>query len=169
MSAAVALARLKRGEPLGQAADDIVCISPVIRRLAISVNDINWWQDDAERTRVLSPFVPLLPGTHGSVETEIRRAFLCADAAIRIFWPLTLDACGLPELAGEFRACEVFAALADLADLAARADLAVPRLRAEAVALLGRLIEVTDAPERTDDTASSLRTTETEAREAIVV
>src|SRR5215510_6261439 len=87
VSAAVAQWRLEHGKPLGEATDEMDCIDPAIRRLAIRINDASWWKDDAERTAVLSPFIPLLAGTRD--ESLLRkRAFLCADVAVREILPM---------------------------------------------------------------------------------
>ena len=79
VSAAAAAIRLGRGEPMGRATDTMTCISPVLRAFAIRVNDNGWWESDGERTEVLMPFVPLLGGTAGRLEIDIRRALLAVD------------------------------------------------------------------------------------------
>jgi len=103
MSAAVAKWRVEHGEPLGSATDCLDCVCPVVRRLAISINDRSWWKDDAERTDVLLPFVDKILDTKNEKLT-LRRAFLCADYACRIFAPNALEVVKKAEWADRLRA-----------------------------------------------------------------
>ena len=66
--------------------------SPVIAAYARSLND---WLPDDERQR-LKAYIPRLVGT-AEPDLELRRAFACADAAVRVFAPLALKAAGLVE------------------------------------------------------------------------
>jgi hypothetical protein len=75
------------------------CTSPVIAAYARSLND---WLPDAERQR-LKAYVPRLVGT-AEPDLEPRRAFVCADAAVRVFAPLALAAADLVEEAAKLRA-----------------------------------------------------------------
>src|SRR5450759_3120404 len=75
------------------------CTSPVIAAYARSLND---WLPDAERQR-LKAYVPRLVGT-AEPDLEPRRAFACADAAVRVFAPLALAAADLVEEAAKLRA-----------------------------------------------------------------
>ena len=68
------------------------CTSPVIAAYARSLND---WLADDERQR-LKAYIPRLVGT-AEPDLELRRAFACADAAVRVFAPLALKAAGLVE------------------------------------------------------------------------
>jgi hypothetical protein len=87
------------GEPHSDHPD---CVSRVFGAFARPVND---WLDDAERQQLL-PFAILAVGTNTGPDDDRTRMYLCADAAIRIFLPLALDALGLPNQAREFRARE---------------------------------------------------------------
>jgi hypothetical protein len=68
------------------------CTSPVIAAYARSLND---WLPDDERQR-LKAYIPRLVGT-AEPDLELRRAFACADAAVRVFAPLAFKAAGLVE------------------------------------------------------------------------
>jgi hypothetical protein len=68
------------------------CTSPVIAAYARSLND---WLPDDERQR-LKAYIPRLVGTTVP-DLELRRAFACADAAVRVFAPLAFTAAGLVE------------------------------------------------------------------------
>ena len=91
MSAAVAKWRMEHGEELGEATDSIECIDLPIRRIAIAINDGKWWGSDKERTETLLPFIDQILNTKGSSELTQRRAYKCADYAIRVFLPMALD------------------------------------------------------------------------------
>jgi hypothetical protein len=73
--------------------------SPVIAAYARSLND---WLADDERQR-LKAYIPRLVDT-AEPDLELRRAFACADAAVRVFAPLALKAAGLDEEAAELSA-----------------------------------------------------------------
>jgi hypothetical protein len=87
------------GEPHSDHPD---CVSRVFGAFARPVND---WLDDAERQQLL-PFVVLAVGTNTGPDDDRTRLFLCADAAVRVFLPLALDALGKPDQAQAFRARE---------------------------------------------------------------
>jgi len=91
MSAAVAKWRMEHGEELGEATDSIECIDSPIRRIAIAINDGKWWGSDKERTETLLPFIDQILNTKGSSELTQRRAYKCADYAVRVFLPIILD------------------------------------------------------------------------------
>ena len=108
------------------------CACPVLTAYGIVLNDN---MPDELRDRLLKPLVPLIAGTRGTIEDELRRAKFLAMVGINKLAPLWLRAYEIPEFDAlasqceaarsdaELRAIEV-AALADLADLAALADLA---------------------------------------------
>ena len=75
------------------------CTSPVIAAYARSLND--WLPNDARQR--LKAYVPRLVGT-AEPDLELRRAFACADAAVRVFAPLALAAAGLVEEAAKLGA-----------------------------------------------------------------
>ncbi len=72
--------------------DKCSLICPSVRKIAISLNDLPSWSSDAERTAELMPLVPMLINTASSDPFVLRkRAYLCADYAVRVFAPLALD------------------------------------------------------------------------------
>jgi hypothetical protein len=75
------------------------CTSPVIAAYAHSLSD---WLPDDERQR-LKAYIPRLVGT-AEPDLELRRAFACADAAVRVFAPLAFKAAGLVEEAAKLGA-----------------------------------------------------------------
>jgi hypothetical protein len=75
------------------------CTSPVIAAYARSLND--WFPDDARQR--LKAYIPRLVGT-AEPDLELRRAFACADAAVRVFAPLAFAAAGLVEEAAKLGA-----------------------------------------------------------------
>jgi hypothetical protein len=75
------------------------CTSPVIAAYARSLND---WLPDDERQQ-LKVYIPRLVGT-AEPDLEVRRAFACADAAVRVFAPLAFAAAGLGEEAAKLSA-----------------------------------------------------------------
>lgn len=99
MSAAVAKIRLEKGEPLGKATDDLACVDGVIRSLAIKVNDTAWWKSDTERTEKLLPLIDLIIGTTKSRKLTLKRAYKCADVAVRFFTADALEKAGLEDQA----------------------------------------------------------------------
>ena len=75
------------------------CTSPVIAAYARSLND--WLPDDARQQ--LKVYIPRLVGT-AAPDFELRRAFACADATVRVFAPLAFAAAGLVEEAAKLGA-----------------------------------------------------------------
>jgi len=72
------------------------CVAPTIRVFGMNLNDM---MTDDERVRLV-PFVMKVVGTSGDemlAESEQRRAFLCADYAVRVFAPISLRAYGFEE------------------------------------------------------------------------
>ena len=104
MSAAVAKHRLMHGEDLGKATDELECVCPVVRSFAIALNDLSWWDSDEERTQALMPFVDKILNTRNP-ELVVKRAYLCADRAMRVFAPMALEATGFKAEADKLRAC----------------------------------------------------------------
>ena len=77
------------GEPWSNSPN---CTSAVIAAYARSLSD--WLSDDARQR--LKPYIPRLIAT-AAPDLELRRAFACADAAVRVFAPLAFAAAGLVE------------------------------------------------------------------------
>lgn len=73
------------------------CVCPVLTGYTIRLNDAmpeSWRQQ-------LKPYLPLLIGTRDG--HEVARAELLAWRAIRVFLPIVLEACRMPEKAARFR------------------------------------------------------------------
>ena len=77
------------------------CVCPVIAAIGRRLNDSIG--NDAMRTELLKPLLPKLLNTRGSRALELRRAFACADAAVRIFTPSALEHRGQLEWAKRLR------------------------------------------------------------------
>ena len=84
----MSLTALIANEPHG---DHPVCACPVLTAVAISVNDANWWDSDAERTEVLKPLAQAMVGTRNAA-LELPRAKLFTDHALRVWAPAALEA-----------------------------------------------------------------------------
>src|SRR5579862_4628985 len=73
--------------------------SLVLRAIGVRINDGPWWDDDAERTRVLLPLAcdeRLCAATcDASVEAERERAHRCAAWALSFAAPFALDQAAL--------------------------------------------------------------------------
>jgi hypothetical protein len=75
---------LSREQALGEFSDNSSCICPVIRRLSIRINDRSaYWPNKDEATAWMHATAPRLLDTKGSVKLTRKRAYLCADAAVR--------------------------------------------------------------------------------------
>ena len=57
---AAILDALSKGQPITTLTDDLDCACPVLRVLAIALNDGGWWDNDQERTKTLRPLISLL-------------------------------------------------------------------------------------------------------------
>lgn len=79
------------GEPHS---DNPECVCPVLAAFGRAWNDA---LNDAERDRILRPFVPLLVGTRSSPKVQDQRAFMAADWAVRVFTPTWLRLAGLDD------------------------------------------------------------------------
>lgn len=69
------------------------CVCPVVADLCIKIND---WLPDDRRAEVILPRLYDPIGTAQGREIMQRRAFHCADRAVRMFAPDALDAAGVP-------------------------------------------------------------------------
>jgi hypothetical protein len=88
--------------------DRPACACPVLTAFALRINDR---MPDRPRQRLL-PYVPRLAGSRSDPDRELRRGFLAADRAVRVFAPLALDAAGL---GGEAAALRGLAEVSDAA------------------------------------------------------
>ena len=82
MAMCAAEARLRRGEPIGEATDQCKCVSPVLRELAIARNEAAW-ESDESRTAWALDLVPKLLGTYDDVR-DVRRAAALARYSVRV-------------------------------------------------------------------------------------
>ena len=82
------------GEPWS---DHPQCASPVIAAFMRSWNDS--LPSDAERERLLLPFIPKIVGTRGSEALEHRRSLMAADWLVRVHTPAWLRLAGLEDQA----------------------------------------------------------------------
>jgi hypothetical protein len=119
------------GEPWSDAPQ---CACPVITAFMVSWNDS--LPSDAERERLLKPFIPLLVGTRNPAAEE-RRSYMALDWLIRVFTPKWLDL--VPALHEHAKALRELEAIADMAGAAAagervRAAWAAARAAARAAA-----------------------------------
>ena len=94
------------GEPWS---DHPACTSPVI---AAYVRILNDEMSDTER-QCLVAYIPRLVGTTATPQVEVRRAYMAADTAVRVFAPAGLRAAGITEQA------ERLAGLPEIVDVAA--------------------------------------------------
>jgi hypothetical protein len=68
------------------------CVAPSIRSFCISWNDS---LPDADRTRLLAPFIPKVIGTNTTAEDETTRAWMACDWLVRTFTSTWLRKAGL--------------------------------------------------------------------------
>ena len=83
--------------------DQPQCVSPVIRRLCIRLNDAC---SDGEREALIGPHLFAPVGTNTGHADDIKRAYLCADRAVRVFAPIALDRAGQLAAAATLRALQ---------------------------------------------------------------
>ena len=159
---AMELAGWLAGEPWS---DHPECVCPVIAAFMRSWNDA---LPDELRTETLLPLIPKMIGTKASHATQVRRAYVLADGAVRVFAPAALRAAGIDGSAQELEklpeivdattasharevcgtaayAAAYAAADAAAADAAARID-AWRELNPKLVALVERALAIVDQP-----------------------
>ena len=105
MSLAVAMDRLRKGEPIGEATDNVHCVCPVLRRLVIYRND-GPWESDAARTEWGLAMAPRLLDTRRDETETVRRGYRCADVAVRVIAAQALRSAGLVDLAVRLEALD---------------------------------------------------------------
>ena len=91
MAQAATIDALRKGKTLDRATDEMECACPVLRRLAIRLNDTDWWKDNAERTEVLRPLIPLLLDSRGTGALTMKRIFMSADHSVRVLTLMRLE------------------------------------------------------------------------------
>jgi hypothetical protein len=97
----MSLASVLANEPFS---DRPSCVCPIIRKLCIRLNDADWWEGDAERTRKLWPLARRVLGSRSTPEVEAKRVRICVLTAARVFAPAALRARGLEEAASQLEA-----------------------------------------------------------------
>ena len=91
MAQAATIDALRKGQTLDAPTDKMECACPILRCMAIQLNDGNWWDSNEERTEALRPLIPLLLDSRVSGPAYLKRAMRCADAAVRRLTPLRLE------------------------------------------------------------------------------
>ena len=71
---AAILDKLSRGEEITVITDTLECACPVLRVLAIALNDIKWWESDRERQETLNPLRLLLLDSRRDLGVTAQRA-----------------------------------------------------------------------------------------------
>lgn len=126
--------------------DHPACTCPVIAAAVRRLNDDIG--NRRERDALLKPLLLDLIGTRSTLGVEVRRAYVAADYAVRVFAPLALDGAGMTEWAAQLRALAPIVdqataaaarsaadpAAADAARSATRATVAAATVAADAVA-----------------------------------
>jgi hypothetical protein len=83
--------------------DSPECVCPVIAAFARRFNDARGMTPEL-RQELLAPLASRMTGTRASLAVMRKRAFLCADFAVRVAAPIALDSRGLGEWATKLRA-----------------------------------------------------------------
>ena len=90
------------GEPHSDAP---ACACPVVAKFVTRLNDRI--SDDVTRTELLRPILPKIIGTRAGREAMIKRGFIAADYAVRVFSPMALEARGGMDAAKALRAARI--------------------------------------------------------------
>jgi hypothetical protein len=72
---------LANGDEIKELTDSLECACPVLRVLAIALNDVKWWDSNKERTEALRPLIPMLLDSRVSPEAIAKRAALASSFA----------------------------------------------------------------------------------------
>lgn len=80
-------------------------ICPLIRPLALRLNDVRWWADDAERTEALLPLAYKISGTLSTPEVEAKRCELMAAWLRAELVPMALESAASACVKTNARAC----------------------------------------------------------------
>ena len=91
MAQAACIDALRKGKTLEKPTDEMECACPVLRRIAIRLNDTEWWKSNEERTEILRPIIPLLLDSRGDKKLTDKRVFFAADHAVRDLTPIRLE------------------------------------------------------------------------------
>lgn len=82
---------LRKGQTLETPTDALECACPLLRHMAIAMNDASWWKSNEERTRHLRPLIPLLLDSRGGFGLIQRRAARYSNAVIHELTPMRLE------------------------------------------------------------------------------
>jgi hypothetical protein len=94
---------LAKGRSISEPTDKLDCACPMLRRLAIYLNDGNWWTDDQERTERLRPLIPLLLDSVGDLDQTKRRGMRYLDFWVREITPAIFDRVGKRDISEKLR------------------------------------------------------------------
>ena len=72
---------LEKGLPIEALSDSLECACPVLRVLAICLNDTKWWINNQERTETLRPLISLLLDSNRDSNITAQRGQKAADFA----------------------------------------------------------------------------------------
>lgn len=89
MAQAATINALRKGLTLKSPTDNMECACPLLRYMAIFLNDGDWWESDLERTELLRPLIPLLLDSKGD-NYEKRRLHI-VDFCYRKLTPLRIE------------------------------------------------------------------------------
>jgi hypothetical protein len=81
LAQAAILDALNKGHRIAELTDELDCACPILRILLIALNDINWWENDQERSDILSPLISLILDSRVSLGAQVKRAQLSAEFA----------------------------------------------------------------------------------------
>lgn len=93
MAQAAILDALDKGKPIVDLTDKLDCACPVLRKLAITLNDGRWWADDLQRTRILRPLLTLILDSKSSLTVTAKRAELAAKFAEYVIDIINANSC----------------------------------------------------------------------------
>jgi hypothetical protein len=82
---------LAHGRKIGEPTDKLDCACPLLRRMAILLNDTRWWASDLERATILTPLIPLLLDSDAGNKILRRRLFRYLDCHVRELFPMLLE------------------------------------------------------------------------------
>lgn len=90
MAQAVTIDHLRKGLTLDKPTDEMECACQVLRRIAINLNDGDWWESNEERTEYLGPLIPFLLDSKQSKETTLKRIYYMANQSVKVLTPMRL-------------------------------------------------------------------------------
>lgn len=91
MAQAATIDALRKGLTLDKPTDEMDCACPILRRMAIRLNDGNWWESDTKRTENLRPLISLLLDSRGDRLLTQRRIYFVVNHSVRVITPMRLE------------------------------------------------------------------------------